>query len=242
MRTRVRLLRRRRWNYQRIVAEVGVSKATVCRILRRAGLNRLSALEPKEPPRRYVRERPGELLHLDIKKLGKIKGVGHRIHGDRRRRARGIGWEFLHVCIDDCSRIAYVELMADERKESAFAFLRRALLYYERLGIKVERIMTDNGACYRSKLLARLCEAASIRHIFTRPYTPRTNGKAERFIQTAIREWAYAHAYRHSAQRAKGLLPWLHAYNWHRPHSALNNKPPISTLPLLRNNVLRLHS
>lgn len=241
LRRKVCVLRRRRLTIQAIATQTGLSKATVSRILCQAGLSRLSALEPKDPPRRYQRQHPGELIHLDIKKFGRIQGVGHRIHGDRRRCSRGVGWEFLHVCIDDASRLAYAEVLADERKESAAAFLVRALAFFRTHRIKVERLMTDNGSCYRSKLFARICAEAEIRHIFTRPYTPQTNGKAERFIQSACREWAYAHSYRHSSRRIAQLSKWLHHYNWHRPHHALKLRPPALTLPLNRKNLLRLH-
>jgi transposase InsO family protein len=242
LRRKVGVLRRRRLTIQAIAVQTGLSKATVSRILRQAGLNRLSALEPKDPPRRYQREHPGELIHLDIKKFGRIERVGHRIHGDRSRRVEGAGWEFLHVCIDDASRLAYAEVLADERKESAAGFLTRALAFFRTHRITVQRLMTDNGSCYRSKLFARLCTEAGIRHIFTKPYTPQTNGKAERFIQSACREWAYAHSYRHSSRRIAQLPKWLHHYNWHRPHHALNLRPPALSLPLSRKNLLRLHS
>ena len=181
--------------------ETGVSPATVSRILKRLGLNKLKALDPAEPIRRYEREHPGELIHIDIKKLGKIDGIGHRITGERRgqsnRRARGegLGWEFVHVCIDDASRIAIAKVMADEKKKSAIAFLKAAVAYYASLGIKVARVMTDNGSCYKSFAFARACKRLGLKHIRTKPYTPKTNGKAERFIQTALREWAYATAY-----------------------------------------------
>ena len=237
-------LRRQRTTGKQIAAELGISPATVSRILRRLGLNRLEALEPAEPIRRYERERPGELIHIDIKKLGKIKGVGHRITGDRRGQSnnRGVGWEYVHVCIDDASRIAFAKVMRDERKRSATAFLRAAVAYYASLGIKVERVMTDNGSCYRSFAFRRACKQLGLKHIRTRPYTPKTNGKAERFIQTSLREWAYAFAYQHSDERT-GLLPkWLHRYNWHRPHGSLKAKPPISRLGLSEDNLLRLHS
>jgi transposase InsO family protein len=215
---RIEALRRQRWTGAAIAAELGVSPATVSRILKRLGLNKLSALEPAEPVRRYEREQPGELIHLDIKKLGKIDGVGHRITGDRRgqsnRRSRGqgLGWEFVHVCIDDASRIAFSRVMKDERKGSATAFLKAAVDYYVNLGITVQRVMTDNGSCYRSFAFRKLCRRLRLKHIFTKPYTPRTNGKAERFIQTALREWAYARPYNHSSQRTAELIPWLHRY------------------------------
>jgi transposase InsO family protein len=244
---RIEALRRERWTGRQIAAEVGVSPATVSRILKRLGLNKLKALEPAEPVRRYEREHPGELIHLDIKKLGKIDGIGHRITGDRRgqsnRRARGegLGWEFVHVCIDDASRIAFARVMKDEKKASAVAFLKAAVAYYASLGIKIQRVMTDNGSCYKSRAFARACRRLGLRHIRTRPYTPKTNGKAERFIQTALREWAYAQAYHHSNQRTAELPLWLHRYNWHRPHGSIDDQPPVSRLGLAGDNLLRLH-
>jgi transposase InsO family protein len=235
-------LRRARHTGKQIAAEVGVSSATVSRVLRRLGLNKLSALEPAEPVRRYQREQPGELIHIDIKKLGKIGIVGHRITGDRATRVRGIGWEYVHVCVDDASRVAFVEIKPDERKKSAVAFLKASVAYYAKLRVTVERVMTDNGSCYRSRAFARACKRLGLRHIRTRPYTPKTNGKAERFIQTSLREWAYACAYDDSAGRAAQLPVWLHRYNWHRPHGSLKAKTPISALGLTGNNVLRLHT
>jgi transposase InsO family protein len=237
-------LRRRRWTGKQIAAEAGVSPATVSRVLRRLGLNKLSALEP-EPVRRYEREHPGELIHLDIKKLGRIGSVGHRITGRQTgvvNRHLGIGWEFVHVCIDDASRVAFVQVMPDQRKESAVAVLEAAVAYYASLGIKVQRVMTDNGSCYRSKTFRAACKRLGLRQIFTRPYTPRTNGKAERFIQTSLREWAYARAYNTSDERTAELPRWLHRYNWHRPHGGIGSKPPISRLGLTGSNLLRLHS
>jgi len=238
-------LRRQRWTGKQIAVEVGVSAATVSRVLRRLGLNKLSALEPAEPVRRYERENPGELIHLDIKKLGRIGSVGHRITGrypGTVNRHRGIGWEFVHVCIDDASRVAFVQVMANQRKESAVAFLQAAVAYFAKLGIGVERVMTDNGSCYRSKTFRAACKRLGLRQIFTKPYTPKTNGKAERFIQTALREWAYARAYQNSDQRSAELLSWLHRYNWHRPHGSLKANTPISRLGLTEDNQLRLHS
>ena len=243
----VEALRRQRHTGNQIAAEVGVSAATVSRILRRLGLNRLSALEPVEPIRRYQRENPGELIHIDIKKLGKFNRIGHRITGDRTRqsnlrsRGEGPGWEYVHVCIDDASRIAFSQVMKNEKKGCAVAFLKAAVAYYVSLGITVERVMTDNGACYKSIAFRKTCKRLRLKHIRTRPYTPKTNGKAERFIQTSLREWAYAQAYNTSKERAAELPRWLHRYNWHRPHGSLNLKPPISTLGLLGNNLLRLH-
>ena len=240
----IETLRRQRWTCAQIARETGVSKATVSRILRRLGLNRLKALEPAEPVRRYEREHPGELIHIDIKKLGKIGSVGHRITGRRTgivNRHLGIGWEFVHVCIDDASRIAFSRVMKDQRKESAVVFLKAAVAYYASLGVKIERVMTDNGSCYRSRTFARACKRLGLKHIFTKPYTPKTNGKAERFIQTSLREWAYARAYNTSIERTAELPRWLHRYNWHRPHSSIGAMPPISRLCLAANNLLRLH-
>jgi len=240
---RIVALRRERRTGQQIAAELGVAPATVSRILRCLGLNRLKDLEPAEPVRRYERKTPGELLHIDIKKLGRFDRPGHRVTRDRQQgESRGAGWEYVHVCIDDHSRIAFSQILPDEKKESATAFLEAAVAYYNRLGIIVEQVMTDNGSCYISSAFAKACRKRGLKHIRTRPYTPRTNGKAERFIQTALREWAYARAYQSSDQRARHLPDWLHAYNWHRPHGSLKAKPPISRLRLTEDNLLRLHS
>jgi transposase InsO family protein len=241
---RIEALRRQRMTGKAIAAETGVSPATVSRVLKRLGLNRLSALEPAEPPRRYQRERPGELIHIDIKKLGRFDRTGHRITGRQTGIAtsRGSGWEFLHVAIDDASRIAFSRIMKTERKACAVAFLKAAVAYYASLGVTVERVMTDNGSCYRSRRFRNACRRLSLKLIYTRPYTPRTNGKAERFIQTALREWAYARAYDTSLQRAAELPHWIHRYNWHRPHGSIGTVPPISTLGLTGNNLLRLHT
>jgi transposase InsO family protein len=241
---RVAMLRRQRYTGKQIAAELGISPASVSRILQRLGLNRINALEPAEPVRRYEREHPGELIHIDIKKLGKIDGVGHRITGDRtgQSNGRGVGWEFVHVCIDDASRVAFVQIMPDEKKESATAFLKAAVAYYQSLGVTVARVMTDNGSCYKSFDFRNTCRDLRLRHVRTRPYTPRTNGKAERFIQTALREWAYAKAYTHSNGRTAELPVWLHRYNWHRPHGSLKAKTPISRLGLAEDNLLRLHT
>ena len=239
----VETLRRQRYTGRQIAVEVGVSPATVSRVLRRLGLNRLSALEPAEPVRRYEREHPGELIHIDIKKLGKFSRIGHRITGDRtgQSNTRGVGWEFVHVCIDDNSRIAFSRVMKDEKKASAVSFLKAAVAYYESLGVTVVRVMTDNGSCYRSRAFARACKKLGLKHIRTRPYTPKTNGKAERFIQTSLREWAYARAYNTSDERAAELPRWLHRYNWHRPHGSIGSVPPIRRLGLTGNNLLSLH-
>jgi len=244
----VETLRRRRRTGRQIAAELRISPATVSRILKRLGLNRIGALEPAAPIHRYERAKPGEMIHIDIKKLGRIDGIGHRITGDRRgqsnRRARGkgLGWEFVHVAIDDNSRIAFAKVMANEKKRSATAFLKAALAYYESLGVKVERVMTDNGSCYKSFAFRRACKRFGLKHIRTKPYTPKTNGKAERFIQTCLREWAYAQAYHHSRQRTGELPYWLHRYNWHRPHAGIGAKTPISRLGLTEDNLLRLHN
>ena len=232
----------RRWPLAQIAALFCVSIASVSRVLARAGISRLRDLEPPEAPRRYQRQHPGELLHMDIKKLGRIEAEGHRIHGDRSRRRKGAGWEYVHVVIDDASRIAYAEVLEDERKDTAASFLVRALAYYRGLDITCQRLMTDNGSCYRSKLFDKVCSAAGLRHLFTRPYTPKTNGKAERFIQTMTRSWAHGRSYDHSTLRKAALPDWLHRYNWHRPHHGLNLNTPISILRLSRNNLLLHHT
>lgn len=241
---RVVALRRDKRIYDRIAAETGLSRATVARILVRHGLNRWRDLEPAEPVIRYERERPGELIHMDIKKLGRFERVGHRITGDRhgQSNARGIGWEFVHVAIDDHSRLAFSKVMDSERKDCAVAFLKAAVAWYKRHGITIERVMTDRGSCYRSQAFNKACKALGMRHIYTRPYTPKTNGKAERFIQSSLREWAYAKAYPTSEHRKAELPLWLHHYNWHRPHAGINKQSPISRSGLNVNNLMRLHS
>jgi len=240
----VEALRRQRLPGKQIASELGISPATVSRILKRLGLNRIGALEPVPPVKRYERENPGELIHIDIKKLGRFNRVGHRITGDRRGQsnARGIGWEFVHVCIDDASRIAFSQILPDEKALSATAFLNAAVAYYASLGVKVARVMTDNGSCYKAFAFRDACRDLGLKQIRTKPYTPKTNGKAERFIQTALREWAYAQAYPNSNRRAQELPHWLHRYNWHRPHGSLKSKPPISRLGFTEDNLLRLHS
>jgi transposase InsO family protein len=240
----VERLRRQRHTGKQIAAEVGVSAATVSRILRRLGLNRIRDLEPAEPDRRYEREKPGEIIHLDIKKLGRFEQIGHRITGDRtgQSNSRGVGWEFVHVCIDDHSRVAFSQILPDEKADSAVPFLKAAVAYYKSLGVTVTRVMTDNGSCYKAFAFRDACRDLGIKHIRTKPYTPRTNGKAERFIQTALREWAYAQAYPTSERRAEQLPIWLHKYNWHRPHGGIELKTPVSRLGLSRDNLLRLHN
>jgi transposase InsO family protein len=241
---RIESLRRQRMPGKEIAATVGVSAATVSRVLKRLGLSKLSALEPAQPPRRYQRDQPGEMIHIDIKKLGKFNQIGHRITGDRKghSNSRGVGWEYVHVCIDDASRVAFSKIMKTERKGSAVAFLKAAVAYYASLGVTVERVMTDNGSCYRSSTFAKACRRLHLKHIRTKPYTPRTNGKAERFIQTSLREWAYARAYLNSKQRAQELPFFMHRYNWHRPHATIGAKPPITRLGLTKDNLLRLHT
>jgi transposase InsO family protein len=239
----IEALRRQRRTGKRIATELKVSPATVSRVLCRLGLNRMRYLDPVVPVRRYEREHPGELIHIDIKKLGRFVRTGHRITHDRQKgESRGAGHEFVHVAIDDASRLAFSQIRRDQKKESAIAFLNEVVTYYRSFGIKVTGIMTDNGSCYRAKAFAKACSKLGLKHIFTRPYRPQTNGKAERFIQTALREWAYARAYHTSDQRAEDLPIWLHHYNWHRPHGSLEAKPPISRLCLPRNDLLRLHN
>jgi len=236
----IEALRRQRMNGPAIARKLGLARSTVGAVLRRLGLGRLAALDPKPPVVRYEREHPGELIHIDTKKLGRIDGIGHRITGHHvgMNRSRGIGWEHLHVAVDDASRLAYTELLTDEKKQSACAFLVRALAFFKAHGVTVERVMTDNGSAYRSHLFKSFLADAGLRHIRTRPYTPRTNGKAERFIQTSLREWAYRRPYRSSAERKAAMRPFITDYNHSRPHSALAGKPPVSRL----NNVLGFDS
>jgi transposase InsO family protein len=222
-------LRRHRMTGLEIARRLRMPRSTVAAVLKREGLARIKDLEP--PPRvvRYERNNPGELIHLDIKKLGRIERVGHRIHGDRRTRVRGAGWEFVHVAIDDASRLAYVEVLANEQATTTAGFLRRSLIFFRQHGIRnVQRVMTDNGSAYVSHLFAALCAARSLRHIRTRPYRPCTNGKAERFIQTMLREWAYKRPYPSSQRRIAALAGWLRYYNHRRPHGALNGLSPRS--------------
>ena len=239
----IEALRRQRHTGKQIAAEVSVSAATVSRILRRLGLNRMRDLEPAEPVRRYEREHPGDMIHLDIKKLGRFDKIGHRITGDRtgQSNSRGVGWEYVHVCIDDNSRVAFSQILPDEKAVSAVAFLSAAVAYYKGLGVTVTRVMTDNGSCYKAFDFRDACTGLGLKHVRTKPYTPKTNGKAERFIQTALREWAYAQAYPTSDRRADELPVWLHRYNWHRPHGGIKSKTPISRLALTEDNLLRLH-
>lgn len=244
IRNEIVALRREKMPGKQIARIVGVSPATISRVLKMARLSRMKDVEPKPPARRYERDNPGDMIHLDIKKLGRFDRVGHRITGDRRGQsnARGIGWEHVHVCVDDASRIAFTDVMPDEKAVSAIAFLKAAVAYYTSLGVTVRRVMTDNGSCYKAFVFRDACRELGLKHIRTKPYTPQTNGKAERFIKTALNEWAYARSYPSSEERARRLQPWTHQYNWHRPHGSLNSMPPISRLGLSEDNLLRLHT
>jgi len=232
LRRRIEDLRRKRWTGRAIAARLGLVRSTVSGILRRMGLGLLRALTPPPVVRRYEKKRPGELLHLDIKKLGRFRRPGHRVTGRSSgyRRSWGVGWDFVHVCIDDYTRLAFVEVLSDERKETATSFLKRAATWFRRRGVRIERVLTDNGSCYRSHLFRDACITLGAKHSFTRPYRPQTNGKAERFIQTLLREWAYARRYRSSSRRNRVLAPWLNYYNRERPHGSLGHKPPVARL------------
>lgn len=234
--------RRQRQTYRQIAQALGIGHSTVARILQRAGLNRLSALEPAKPDNRYEHDAPGDLLHLDIKKLGRFQRPGHRVTGKRRHNGPKPGWEYVHVAIDDHSRISFSTVHEDETAVSACRALLAALRYYKSLGIRIRALLTDNGSAYKSRRFKRLCRRLGIKHRRTRPYRPRTNGKAERFIQTALREWAYARSYESSDQRRAHLIRWQHNYNWHRPHASLDYNPPISRVGCSLNNLLGLHS
>jgi transposase InsO family protein len=236
--TEIERLRRERMSGPAIARRLAMPRSTVGAVLRRLGLGKLSALQPREPVIRYERERAGELIHLDIKSLGKIDGLGHRVTGERagQSRNRGIGWDHLHVAIDDASRLAYTEILPGLTAEDASGFLERALAWYARLGVQVERVMTDNGSAYVSKRFAATLKAAGVRHIRTRPFRPCTNGKAERFIQTSLREWAYARPYISSDQRTAAVGPWTDAYNLIRPHSGIADLSPWQRLNNLLGN------
>ena len=239
----IEALRRLRMTAAEIAEVLGMALSTVSRWLKRIGLGKRGALSPPEPPNRYERKRPGELVHLDIKKLGRIVMPGHRVTGHRRqhapRRWQGskkvgtAGWEFVHVCVDDATRLAYAEVLGDEQGQTAAAFLRRATAWFASMGVTVERVLSDNGACYRSKTHAEACSELGLRHLFTRPYRPRTNGKAERFIQTLTNRWAYGAIYSNSADRTAALPGWLHHYNFTRRHGSLSHKPPAARLAQL---------
>lgn len=238
--TQVLEQRRSRQTYRQIADQLSVAPSTVARLLRRAGLHRLADLEPALPENRYEHPAPGDLLHLDVKKLARFRQPGHRVTGNRQINSDGIGWEYVHLAIDDHSRVAFGSIEPDERGSSACKALMQAVRYYRSLGVRFRRVLTDNGSCYRSRRFRRLVQRLGMRHLRTRPYTPRTNGKAERLVQTSLREWAYARSYADSQQRASAFRHWLHQYNWHRPHASLGYKPPISRIPL--NNVLALHT
>jgi transposase InsO family protein len=214
----------------RIAVRLQVPRSTVSAVLARAGLNRLARLHPPAPVQRYERTRPGELVHLDMKRVGRIGVVGHRIHGDRRRRVRGLGWETIHVCVDDFSRAAYVEVLDNQHAATTVGFLRRAVYWFAQRGVTVERVMTDNGSAYVSHRFREACRRHHARHLRTRPYRPQTNGKAERFIQTLLREWAYVQPYQHSKLRTAALRKYLRYYNEFRPHGSLKSLPPISRI------------
>jgi transposase InsO family protein len=240
----IALLRRLRMTGSEIAETLAMPISTVSAVLTRIGLGRLSRLEPPEPPNRYERKRPGELVHVDVKKLGRIRGgAGHRVTGERRRGspdrpARGAGWEYVHVCVDDATRLAYVEVLEDEKATTAAGFLRRAVAHFHAYGITVERVMTDNGSCYRGVVHALACKTLRLRHIRTQPYRPRTNGKAERFIRTMLGGWAYGAIYRESAERRAALPGWLDFYNHRRPHGSLSHQPPLRRLEALTRNNL----
>lgn len=234
-------LRRRYFLQARIASALGVSKATVSRVLARAGLSKLSDLQPKEAVVRYEHAAPGDMLHIDTKKLGRIERPSHRVTRNRRDSVDGAGWEMLFVAVDDHARIAFTAMHPDERAPSAVSFLRTAATYYASLGIKVRELLTDNGAAFRSTLFKVACVELGIKHRFTRAYRPQTNGKAERFIQSALREWAYGHTYQNSSERTHALDHWSHHYNWHRPHHGIGLQPPMSRLPR-DNNLLTLHN
>jgi transposase len=219
-------VRQQRATAWEISGQLGIPRSTVTRVLHRAGLNRVSRLDPPPVVQRYEWPRAGDLLHLDIKPLMRIRGVGHRIHGDRRRQARGVGREYVHIAIDDATRVAFVEVRRSQRRRACAAFLRNAVAWFRRRGVRMRRVLTDNGSGYRSRRFAGVCRTWQLRHKFTRPYTPRTNGKAERFIQTLLREWAYRRPFVSSAQRTAALPPYLRFYNHQRPHASLGRRSP----------------
>jgi transposase InsO family protein len=238
----VEALRRLRMTAAEIAELLELALSTVSLWLRRLGLGRRSRLGPPEPPNRYERSRPGELVHVDVKKLGRFGVAGKRMIG-RRHASRGYGWECCHVMVDDATRLAYVELLPDERGETAAGFLRSGVAWFAERGVRVQRVMTDNGSPYLSTVHARACRELGLRHLRTRPYRPRTNGKAERFIQTLVREWAYGRLYASSAERRSQLEPWLERYNYRRKHGSLGKRPPAARLSeLLGNNLVANYS
>ena len=238
---RIEVLRHQHRTCAEIARLVGVSRATVARIVRRCGWSRLHVLEVPPTSRRYERAQVGELVHLDIKKLARIVRAGHRVTGDRRDTVAGAGWEFAHMAVDDASRWARGEVLPDERQGTAIGFLRRTVQGLRRLGVRVAAVMTDNGSCYKSHRFAAACRGLGLQHLRTRRYTPRTNGKVERFIKTSLLEWAYTRVYTDSLERRAALTSWLHHYNWHRPHTSLGGRPPITRVVPAR-DLVRLHS
>jgi transposase InsO family protein len=235
-------LRRRFLTHARIAQSLRVSASTVGRVLARAGLSRWADLAPSEPIVRYEHAHPGDLLHIDTKKLARIVRVGHRITGDPRDSVDGVGWEYLFVAVDDHARIGFTQMKLNERRDCAMAFLRASVAYFAGLGVAIKRVLTDNGSAFRSKRFAAACRRLGLQHSFTRPYRPQTNGKAERFIQSALREWAYGIPYQRSAERTVMLQRWTHHYNWHRPHQGIGGIAPMSRLNQTRNNLLTLHT
>lgn len=234
---------RRRWLTQACIAKnLHLSASTVSRVLARAGLSRWTDLVPSEPTVRYEHAHPGDLVHIDTKKLGRIERMGHRVTGARRHDTVGAGYESLFVAVDDHARLGFTQLKPDERYRSAVSFLRASIKYFAQLGVTVRRVLTDNGSAFRSKHFAKACRLLQLKHSFTRPYRPQTNGKAERFIQSALREWAYGIPYHHSSERAVMLNRWMHHYNWHRPHHGIGGLAPVRRLALSRNNLLTLHN
>jgi transposase InsO family protein len=228
----VEFFRRYRQTARAIGEQLGLARSTVSAVLARRGLGPWRSLEPPRPPCRYERRRPGDLLHLDVKKLGRFWKPGHRVTGDRGAgRSMGAGWEFVHVAIDDHSRIAYAEILPDETGASCVAFLQRARAWFSKQGIAIRRLLTDNGTGYRCHRFRDACQALRLKHLRTKPRTPQTNGKAERFIQTMLREWAYGRFYRTSVIRATQLARWLRHYNQERPHASLSYLPPFSRRP-----------
>jgi transposase InsO family protein len=235
-------LRRRFLTHARIAQTLGVSNSTVSRVLARAGLSRWADLVPAEAAIRYEHAHPGDLLHIDTKKLGRITRMGHRVTGNPRDSVEGAGWEFLFVAVDDHARIGFTQMKPTERQDCAGAFLRASVAYFAGLGVTIKRVLTDNGSAFRSKRFAATCRRLGLRHSFTRPYRPQTNGKAERFIQSALREWAYGIPYPHSTERTAMLNRWTHHYNWHRPHHGIGGIAPMNRLSQTRNNLLQLHT
>jgi transposase InsO family protein len=219
-------LRQTRATAWQISAALRMPRSTVTRVLARVGLNRVALVEPTGPVQRYEWPHVGDLLHIDLKRLGRVAGIGHRIHGDRRRRSRNVGWDFLHVAIDDATRLTYAEVLPADDAPACAAFLRRTLTWFRRRGVRIRRLLTDNAMVYRARAFCGVCRTWAVRQRYTRPYRPQTNGKAERFIQTLLREWAYRVPYRSSARRTAALGPYLRFYNHRRPHASLGRRSP----------------